>query len=191
MPINLLIGLGNPGPRYASTRHNVGFWFVECVAAEFSVQFHQESKFHGEVCRVQQGDIDCWLLKPQTFMNRSGQAIIALSKFYKIPVDNILIVHDELDLPAGRIRFKNGGGHGGHNGLKDSIAHLNTNQFKRLRIGISHPGHRDAVVDYVLNSPSQLEKTAIDNGIQTTLSVMPLILTGQFDKATQELHTKT
>jgi PTH1 family peptidyl-tRNA hydrolase len=191
MPINLLIGLGNPGPRYASTRHNVGFWLIDRVATEFSTIFQQENKFHGEICRIEQGDIRCWLLKPHTFMNRSGLAIIALANFYKIPIENIVIAHDDLDLPVGRIRFKNGGGHGGHNGLKDSIAHLNTPQFKRLRIGIGHPGNRDAVVDYVLNSPSQIDKIEIDKSIESALSVMPLLLTGKFDKAVQTLHTLT
>ena len=191
MLINVLVGLGNPSPRYAPTRHNVGFWLVDSVAAEFSSTFQQENKFHGEICRIEQGDIHCWLLKPQTFMNRSGLAIIALLNFYKIPIENIMIAHDDLDLPVGRIRFKNGGGHGGHNGLKDSIAHLNTNQFKRLRIGIGHPGNKDAVVDYVLNPPNQIDKITIDKGIDSALSVMPLLLTGKFDKAVQTLHTLT
>jgi len=151
--IKLIVGLGNPGKQYENTRHNAGFWFVEEVARQYQLQFRPETKFLGEVARVQSNGHDVWLLKPMTFMNRSGQSIQSLANFYKISPDQILVVHDELDLSPGTAKLKSGGGHGGHNGLRDTIAALGTPAYLRLRLGIGHPGHRDQVVDYVLHPP--------------------------------------
>jgi PTH1 family peptidyl-tRNA hydrolase len=192
MSIELVVGLGNPGSRYDNTRHNAGFWLVDKLAEQAREQFRQETKFHGEVCRVILGSHQCWLLKPAIFMNKSGQAIGALANFYKITPEQILVVHDELDLPCGTARLKKGGGAGGHNGLKDTIAHLGTQQFIRARIGIDHPGNRAEVVNYVLKPPSQDEKISIDNAIERLVDVMPLVLSGgtSYEKAMQQLHTK-
>lgn len=182
----LIVGLGNPGPHYLATRHNVGFWIVDRIAAQASVPFRQEARFLGEVARVN----DYWLLKPSTFMNRSGQSIVALAQFYKFSPEQLLIIHDDLDLPPGTARLKQGGGHGGHNGLKDTIAHLNSPNFLRLRIGIGHPGRSSDVSNYVLHAPTSDERIAIENSIDQALAVMPLILQGELAKAMQQLHSK-
>ncbi|MCW8831304.1 MAG: aminoacyl-tRNA hydrolase [Gammaproteobacteria bacterium] len=188
--LKLIVGLGNPGSEYTETRHNAGFRFVEELAAVNGAQFRAEKKFHGEVAKVNIAGRDIWLLKPQTFMNRSGQAIKSLASFYRIEPENILVAHDELDLEVGDIRLKTGGGHGGHNGLRDTIAHLGTKDFHRLRIGIGHPGNRNQVVDYVLHRSSQDERIGIDNAISNALSVMPLLADGAMEKAMHKLHTK-
>lgn len=192
MSIALIVGLGNPGSRYENTRHNAGFWLVDKIADQARESFRLESKFYGEICRVTLANHQCWLLKPTTFMNKSGQAIGTLANFYKITPEQILVVHDELDLPCGTARLKKGGGAGGHNGLKDTIAHLSTQQFIRARIGIDHPGNRNDVVNYVLKPPSQDERVAIDNAIERLADVMPLAIAGgtSFEKAMQQLHTK-
>ncbi len=190
MTIALLVGLGNPGTRYEDTRHNAGFWFLDAVASSYNIQFRSESRFSGEVARLQHSGFDCWLLKPTTFMNRSGQAISALAHFYKINPVNILVAHDELDLSVGTVRLKKGGGHGGHNGLRDTINKLSTSDFMRLRLGIDHPGHRDAVTGHVLNAPQASERTAIDEAIGLSVRALPLILNGDYDKAMQQLHTR-
>ena len=188
--LKLIVGLGNPGPEYTETRHNAGFWFVEELAAANSAPFRAEKKFHGDVAKINLAGRDIWMLKPQTFMNRSGQAIKSLSSFYRIEPENILVAHDELDLEAGDIKLKTGGGHGGHNGLRDTIAHLGTKDFHRLRIGIGHPGNRNQVVDYVLHRPSQDERIAIDACISNAQAVMPLLAEGAMEKAMHKLHTK-
>ncbi len=187
-PVSLIVGLGNPGPRYADTRHNAGFWFVEHLAREENATFHREAKFHGEVCRLSRHA--CRLLKPETFMNRSGQAAISLMNFYRIPLSQVLVVHDELDLPPGTARLKRGGGHGGHNGLRDLIRHLGSGDFMRLRLGIGHPGHKDQVVDYVLHPPSREDAQAIQEAMSAALQVMPLVLTGEWERAMSQLHRK-
>ena len=188
--LKLIVGLGNPGSEYTETRHNAGFWFVEELAAANGAQFRADKKFHGEVAKINIAGRDIWLLKPQTFMNRSGQAIKSLSSFYRMNAENILIAHDELDLDVGVIKLKMGGGHGGHNGLRDTIAHLGTKDFFRLRIGIGHPGNRDQVVDYVLHRPSQDERIDIDNRISDAQAVMPLLAEGAMEKAMHQLHSK-
>ena len=188
--LKLIVGLGNPGPEYTKTRHNAGFWFVEELAAANGAQFRAEKKFHGEVAKIHVAGRDIWLLKPQTFMNRSGQAIKSLASFYRIEAENILVAHDELDLDVGVIKLKMGGGHGGHNGLRDTIAHLSTKDFFRLRIGIGHPGDRNQVVDYVLHRPSQDERIGIDNSISDAQAVMPLLAEGAMEKAMHQLHSK-
>ena len=187
--VQLIVGLGNPGEKYEQTRHNAGFWFVDEVARQYGVEFRPETKLLGLAARVQSNGMDFWLLKPTTFMNRSGQSIQALAKFYKIPVENILVVHDELDLPPGTAKLKVGGGHGGHNGLRDMIAAMGKN-FMRLRLGIGHPGHRDLVVDYVLKNCSKADRQLIDDISYEATKVIPDLVKGDSAKAMQELHTK-
>ena len=185
----MIVGLGNPGPKYEQTRHNAGFWFVDTVAKRYQGQLRAESRFHGDVCRVQIGSEDVWLLKPDTFMNLSGQAIAALANYYKINIENILVVHDELDLDPGIARLKKGGGHGGHNGLRDSISKLGGKDFARLRIGIGHPGDKSKVHNYVLHQASRDEHIAMDAAIDKALDVLPEIVTGEWDRAMNRLHT--
>lgn len=184
----LLVGLGNPGSEYQNTRHNAGFWFVDEVARRYGGRFKMESKFHGEVCRITVAGHDCHLLKPGTFMNRSGQAVLALAQFFKYPLDSILVVHDELDLPPGSVRLKRGGGHGGHNGLRDMVSRLGSGDFLRLRIGIGHPGHKDKVVGYVLNRPNADDEALIRQAIDRAVDELPYVLAGELDKAMNRLH---
>jgi PTH1 family peptidyl-tRNA hydrolase len=188
--IRLIVGLGNPGREYESTRHNVGFWWVDELAGREGFNFRTEAKFHGLAARGQLHAHEVALLKPQTFMNLSGRAVAALAQFYKILPAEILVVHDELDLQPGIARLKTGGGHGGHNGLKDIIAQLGTKDFWRLRIGIGHPGDRAQVVNYVLNDPRREERELIDEAMQHSLHVAPLIVEGKLDAAMLRLHTK-
>ena len=187
--IDLIVGLGNPGSKYEQTRHNAGFWFVEEIARLKGAQFRPEAKFSGEVCKLVLEGRDVWLLKPDTFMNRSGLSVHKLASFYKIPVENILVAHDELDLEPGTARLKTAGGHGGHNGLRDIIAQMGK-EFHRLRIGIGHPGHRDQVSDYVLHRASQDEQISIDNSIDSALLVLSLLAEGSWEKAVHRLHSK-
>ena len=188
--IKLIVGLGNPGPKYSETRHNAGFWFVEDLANQYRGRFLPEKKFHGEVTRINIEGDDIWLLKPETYMNRSGLAVISLASFYKIAPENILVAHDEIDLKAGIARLKSGGGHGGHNGLRDIISHLGTRDFQRLRIGVDHPGSKDMVVDYVLKRPDAKDRHAIEDSISDALRVMPKVAAGEWEKAMHQLHTK-
>ncbi|MHB9101576.1 MAG: aminoacyl-tRNA hydrolase [Sulfuricella sp.] len=188
--IRLIVGLGNPGREYEATRHNAGFWWVDAVAAGKSASFKPEKKFHGLAARLAVNNREVWLLKPETFMNLSGRAVSALAGFYKIAPDEILVVHDELDLPPGAVRLKKGGGHGGHNGLKDLIAQLGTPDFWRLRLGIGHPGDRDAVVNFVLNAPQRGEQEMIDAAVVASLAALPQLLSGDFPAAMIKLHTK-
>ncbi len=189
--IQLIVGLGNPGAEYQSTRHNAGFWFVDALARSCRQDFRAEARFHSEVARCRLGGHDCRLQKPLTFMNRSGQAVRALMQFFRIPLDEILVVHDELDLPAGVARLKSGGGHGGHNGLRDLISHLGAREFHRLRIGIAHPGDKRQVVDYVLKAPGKDDRKLIDEAMDSALAVMPLVLAGSMDKAMHQLHSRS
>lgn len=188
--IKLIAGLGNPGAEYAHTRHNAGFWLVDELAWAWNTRLKEEKKFFGEVARVTRPEGEIWLLKPNTFMNRSGQAVAALASFYKIKPEEILVVHDELDIPCGRIRFKLGGGNGGHNGLKDIQARLGTPGFYRLRLGIDHPGDRNLVTGYVLNKPSAEDRQAIDDAIAKSIQGLPLVLAGQWEEATRFLHSR-
>lgn len=187
--IQLVVGLGNPGADYVMTRHNVGWWFVDALARAHGGSFSHERKFSGDVCRINIGGNDIRLLKPTTFMNRSGQAVKALSAYLKVPPEAVLVAHDDLDLPFGTVRLKRGGGSGGHNGLKDTIAHLGED-FMRLRFGIAHPdGSRD-VIDYVLERASSTEESAIMESIGAAVTAMPDLLAGQFDKVMQSLHSR-
>lgn len=187
--IKLIVGLGNPGREYEATRHNAGFWWVDEFAQANQCTFKAEGKFHGLAARGQVHGRELLLLKPLTFMNVSGRAVGALAQFYKIAPQHILVVHDELDLPPGSAKLKLGGGHGGHNGLKDIIAHLGTRDFWRLRIGIGHPGERADVSDYVLNAPRREEQALIDEAMQRAQNVAPLIVEGKLEAAMLKLHS--
>ncbi|HCA26345.1 MAG TPA: aminoacyl-tRNA hydrolase [Betaproteobacteria bacterium] len=188
--IRLIVGLGNPGQEYSATRHNAGFWWLGQLAARQGALLKAEGKFHGLAGRAAIDGRDLWLLQPQTYMNASGRAVGMLAAFFKIPPRQILVVHDELDLPPGVVRLKKGGGHGGHNGLKDIVAHLHTPDFWRLRLGIGHPGQRGAVVDYVLNAPRREEAELIEAAMVRGLEALPLLLRGDFSAAMLKLHTQ-
>ncbi|MCA6063599.1 aminoacyl-tRNA hydrolase [Thalassolituus marinus] len=188
--IQLIVGLGNPGAEYENTRHNAGAWLVERLARSEGVRLSPEKKFHGYAGRARISGNECWLLIPTTFMNLSGQAVQALANFYKIKPEQILVVHDELDLPAGQARFKFGGGHGGQNGLRDIISKLgNNNNFHRLRVGIGHPGDKSKVTGHVLGKPSSNEQTAIDSSIDEALRVLADAVSGDMAKAMNRLHS--
>lgn len=187
--IRLIVGLGNPGREYETTRHNVGFVWVDELAREQKMHFNIDSKFHGLSARGKVGDDELWLLKPQTFMNLSGRAVGALAQFYKITPAEILVVHDELDLAPGITRLKLGGGHGGHNGLKDIIAQLGSKDFWRLRLGIGHPGERNEVSNYVLGTARREDRDLIDEATQRSLVVAPLIIAGKLEAAMLKLHS--
>ncbi|MDE1941630.1 MAG: aminoacyl-tRNA hydrolase [Betaproteobacteria bacterium] len=187
-PLQLIVGLGNPGADYQHTRHNAGFWFVDRVAQAAGQAFRHESRFHGEVAKVLLDGRVLWLLKPGTYMNASGRAVAALTHFHRFTPDQVLVVHDELDLPPGVAKVKRGGGAAGHNGLKDLIAALGSPEFWRLRIGIGHPGQRDAVADFVLHRPSRSEQDAIDEALERALGVLPELVSGQAAAAMMNLH---
>ncbi|MDE2086670.1 MAG: aminoacyl-tRNA hydrolase [Xanthomonadaceae bacterium] len=187
--LRLIVGLGNPGAEYLRTRHNAGFWFVDALAAGQGERWGFDGKLHGETCKVRIDGQPVWLLKPATFMNKSGIAVASALRYYKIEPDECLVAHDELDLDAGTVRMKFDGGHGGQNGLRDIVAHLGHGRFHRLRIGIGHPGHRDKVTPWVLGRPSAQDEDAITDGIARALDVLPLAVGGQFEKAMQRLHT--
>ncbi|MEO8333033.1 MAG: aminoacyl-tRNA hydrolase [Gallionella sp.] len=187
--IRLIVGLGNPGHEYESTRHNAGFWWVDGFARLHKLDFRNEAKFHGLTARGQLHGHEVFLLKPQTFMNVSGRAVAALALFYKILPNEMLVVHDELDLPPGVARLKMGGGHGGHNGLKDIIAHLGIRDFWRLRLGIGHPGERGEVSGYVLNDPRKEELPLIEQAVQRALDESDLIVAGKLEAAMLKLHS--
>lgn len=188
--MQLIVGLGNPGPKYEPTRHNVGFWFVDQVARSKGATFRQENKFHGEVCSLPLDGNSLWLLKPMTYMNNSGQAVRALAQFYKIPAEAILVVHDELDIPPGALRLKQDGGHGGHNGLRDIIAQLGSKAFLRLRVGIGHPGNSRDVTNYVLGRAGGDEQSEIENALRDAMHYLPMIVSGESQKAMNHLHSR-
>lgn len=187
--IKLIVGLGNPGREYETTRHNAGFWWVDELARAHNANFKADSKFHGLIARATMHGHDVFLLKPQTFMNVSGRAVGAATQFYKLEPAQTLVVHDELDLPPGSAKLKLGGGHGGHNGLKDVIAHLGTKDFWRLRIGVGHPGERSEVVNFVLNPPRKEEQGLIEEAMQRAQDVAPLIIEGKLEAAMLKLHS--
>jgi PTH1 family peptidyl-tRNA hydrolase len=187
--VDLIVGLGNPGPEYEHTRHNAGFWFVDAVAQAQGTPFRMEKKFHGEVARFYAGGHDVWLLKPDTFMNNSGQAVQALARFYKIDLTHILVAHDDLDLSPGTVRLKQGGGHGGHNGLRDIISKMGGNGFQRLRLGIGHPGDKNKVTGHVLKKTSSEDQIEIERAIEQAIQVLPEVIDGELQKAMNQLHT--
>jgi len=189
-PIQLVVGLGNPGADYVLTRHNAGFWFVDALARAHGSSFNHERKFSGEVCRLNIGGRDLRLLKPDTFMNRSGQAVQALAAYLQLPPEAILVAHDDLDLPAGTVRMKQGGGHGGHNGLRDIVDRLGEN-FERLRFGIGRPtAAGEEVIDYVLHRANEEDESKIMEAIGAAIAVLPRILAGEMEKAMHELHSR-
>jgi len=185
--LSLIVGLGNPGTEYAQTRHNAGFWYVERLAQRYAIALKPESRFHGLTGRGQIEGHDVRLLLPSTFMNRSGQAVVPMAKFFQIPVTQLLIAHDELDLASGVIRLKSGGGHGGHNGLRDIVPHLGT-EFHRLRIGIGHPGHRDKVTGHVLGKAPSAEQALLDQALDEALRLTDLIVAGHIAQAMNQLN---
>lgn len=189
--LQLIVGLGNPGPEYEQTRHNAGALFVEELARQQGVSLNKEAKFFGFTGRFNHQGRDVRLLIPTTFMNRSGQAVAALAGFYRIPLESILVAHDELDMLPGVAKLKTGGGHGGHNGLRDIIAHMsNQNGFHRLRLGIGHPGHASQVSNYVLGKAPQAERALLERSIEAALEVMPELLAGDWTRAMHRLHTQ-
>ena len=189
MFIKLIVGLGHPGSEYAKTRHNAGFWWIDELCANERISLKPEKKFHGNAARLSTNGHDLWLLQPLTFMNASGRAVQALAMFYKITPQEILVVYDELDLLPGTVKMKQGGS-GTHNGIKDIVAHLGTPDFWRLRIGIGHPGDRDAVIGYVLQPPRSEERTLIEESITRSLHIFPLIIRGDLQAAMLKLHTR-
>ena len=189
-PIRLIVGLGNPGSEYESTRHNTGFWFVERLAQRHHQGFRNESRHHGMTCKFQLHGHECRLLKPSTYMNRSGQSVSSLANYFRIPPEAILVAHDELDLPPGEVRLKTGGGHAGHNGLRDIMSALGSREFHRLRIGIDRPAHSGAVVNYVLGRPSAEDRKAIDDAIDLALDCTDEIIDGELQRAMNRLHTR-
>jgi PTH1 family peptidyl-tRNA hydrolase len=192
MAIQLLVGLGNPGPEYEHTRHNAGQWFVAALAARNGSALVTEKRFFGSCARITVGGQDLRLLVPATFMNRSGQAIAAMANFFKIAPQQILVAHDELDLSPGVARLKQGGGHGGHNGLRDTIAALGNNpDFLRLRLGIGHPGSSKLVTGYVLSRAPQADQAAIEDAIEASLEVLPDVIAGDLAGAMNKLHSFT
>ncbi len=187
--VQLVVGLGNPGSKYEQTRHNAGFWFVDELDRRFFCGLRPEARFFGDAGRCTIEGEDCRLIKPTTYMNNSGQSVAAIASFFRIPVQNILVVHDELDLPPGTVRLKRGGGHGGHNGLRDIMAHLGKD-FLRLRVGVGHPGHKDQVVDYVLKKATRDEQIEIDRSLDDAYKIIPLLVKGELEKAMHQLHSK-
>ena len=196
----LIVGLGNPGSKYTQTRHNAGFWFLDALrnqidkgghidTAGTSVGFRSQTKVSAEICRTRLYGRDCILAKPTVFMNHSGQAVRALMDYYRITEKNLLVAYDELDLPAGTVRLKQGGGHGGHNGMRDIFRHLDNSDFMRLRVGIGHPGFKDAVTGYVLSRPTADQEQMMMHSIGDAVAVMPDLLAGNVAKATKDLHT--
>ena len=187
MSISLIVGLGNPGTEYAQTRHNAGFWYIERLAQRYGISLKSESRFHGWTGRGQIEGHDVRLLLPSTFMNRSGQAVVPMAKFFQVPADQLLIAHDELDLASGVIRLKSGGGHGGHNGLRDIVPHLGA-EFHRLRIGIGHPGHRDKVTGHVLGKAPTAEQALLDQALDEALRLTDLIVAGNISQAMNQIN---
>ena len=188
--IKLIVGLGNPGAEYDKTRHNAGAWFIERLAEQNGVTLRPEKKFQSLSADMQISGKSCRLLLPTTFMNHSGQAVKGAAQFYKLPPSAVLVAHDDLDLPAGEIRIKQDGGHGGHNGLRDIINHFASKTFWRVRIGIGHPGHKDKVLNYVLGRPSIHDAKLIHQAIDMAIDALPNMLNGDTQKAMQALHTR-
>jgi len=185
----VIVGLGNPGAKYAETRHNAGFWFVDLLAKRSQAVFRKQSKLHAEIVKTQLHGQDCILAKPTKFMNNSGLAVRAITDYYKVASDRLLVAYDELDLAAGISRLKVGGGHGGHNGLRDIFHHLPDHGFLRLRIGIGRPGHKDAVTGYVLSRASSQQELLLRQAVSKSADVMVDVLGGDLPKAMKDLHT--
>ena len=189
LALRVIVGLGNPGPEHLVTRHNAGFWFVDLLARRHGGEFRDYRKYSGETARITLSEREIILLKPTTYMNRSGLSVRQLSDFYKIAPEEILVAHDELDLPVGSVRLKQGGGHGGHNGLRDTITHIGET-FWRLRLGIGHPGNKADVIDYVLTRAPRAEEDTILETVSTAADVMPLMLEQGAERAMTRLHSR-
>ncbi len=186
--IQLIVGLGNPGGKYEATRHNAGFWFVDELVRRHGGTFTRQDKFHGDLCRLDIGGRDVRVLRPDTYMNESGRAVRAVARYYKIPISEVLVAYDEIDLPPGKVKLKVGGGHGGHNGIRDIIAQESAG-FVRLRLGVGHPGDKSLVVNYVLGVPGRKEAELIEATIDQSLDVVPVLVTDGLQKATHQLHS--
>jgi len=189
-PLSLIVGLGNPGAEHQKTCHNAGFWFVDALADRTGAVFRSDSKFHGAAANCALGGRSVWLLKPMTYMNRSGLAVSAFVNYFKIDVAEVLVVYDELDLPPGTARLKFGGGHAGHNGMRDVIAHIGDG-FWRLRLGIGHPGDKNQVIDHVLDRPNPEEERAIRTAIGEGLDILPVLIEHGGERAMNQLHRRT
>ncbi|MDR2334947.1 MAG: aminoacyl-tRNA hydrolase [Burkholderiaceae bacterium] len=187
--IKLFVGLGNPGPEYEATRHNAGFWWIDELARDLKVSLMPERSYFGLLARANVGGNTIWLLEPQTFMNASGKSVGALARFFKIAPHEVLVAHDELDIPPGQVKLKRGGSHAGHNGLRDIHAQLGSSDYWRLRIGIGHPGVKSEVVNWVLKKPSPDQRKLIDDSIFHSLKSWPVMVAGDMEKATMQVHT--
>ena len=187
--IKLFVGLGNPGPDYEATRHNAGFWWIDALARELKVNLVPERSYYGLAGRTSVNGQSVWLLQPQTFMNLSGKSVASLARFFKIQPEEILVVHDELDLPPGQVKLKRGGSHAGHNGLRDIHAQLGSPNYWRLRISIGHPGEKSEVANWVLKKPAPDQRTLIEDSIAHSLKAHTAMLAGDMDKATLLVHT--
>lgn len=188
--LQLIVGLGNPGPEHARNRHNAGFWLADALAEKSGVRFRLDSKLFGESCKVEIGGKPVWLLKPATFMNLSGKSVTAALRYWKIEPEQVLLAHDDLDLSPGTARLKFDGGHGGQNGLRDTMGLLGHGKFHRLRIGIGHPGHKDRVTSWVLGKPGADDEVMILRAIDDAIDALPLAVAGDFNEAMKRLHTQ-
>ena len=188
--LTAIAGLGNPEERHARTLHNAGFWFVDELARRAGAEFRYEKRFDAEICRIHISDNDVWLIKPQSYMNLSGGPVRGVLEYYRLAVSDLLVAHDEIDLPPGTVRLKKGGGHGGHNGLRDIIKHTGSD-FMRLRIGVGHPGHKDLVTDYVLKRASAEVEQAMRSNIDDAADVVPTLVEDGIEAAMTRLHTTT
>ena len=188
--LSIIAGLGNPEDRYERTLHNAGFWFVDAAARKYGGSFRYEKKFDAEICKVRIAGSEVWLVKPQSYMNHSGQPVRAVLDYYRLNPRHMLVAHDEIDLPPGTVRLKQGGGHGGHNGIRDVIAHCGRD-FMRLRIGVGHPGEKDKVTGYVLKRASADIEAAVERNVDEALDVTPMIIDDGLNAAMKQLHTKS
>lgn len=187
--LRIIAGLGNPDDKYEKTPHNAGFWFVDALARKYKGAFRHEKKFDAEVCRISIDGQEVWLLKPQSYMNLSGGPVRAALDYYRVPVAELLVAHDEIDLPPGTVRFKLGGGHGGHNGIRDVIRHCGAD-FMRLRLGVGHPGEKDAVTGHVLQRAAPDVEAAVEKNIAEAIAALPLLISDDLNAAMKKLHTK-
>jgi PTH1 family peptidyl-tRNA hydrolase len=187
---SIIAGLGNPEERYARTLHNAGFWIVDEVARRNSASFKYEKRFDADICKMSVAGNEIWLIKPQSYMNLSGGPIRAMLDYYRLPVEQLLVAHDEIDLPPGTARLKKGGGHGGHNGLRDIIQHCGK-EFMRLRIGVGHPGEKDKVTGYVLKKASSHDEAVLQQSVDAAVDIIPVLVERGLEEATKALHTKT
>ena len=188
-PLTMVAGLGNPGEKHERTLHNAGFWFVDALARKLGGSSRYEKKFDADICKVMLNGRDVWLVKPQSYMNLSGQPVRAMLDYYRLDINDLLVAHDEIDLPPGTVRLKKGGGHGGHNGLRDIIKHASPD-FMRLRLGVGHPGDKSKVTGYVLKRASSDVEAKIERNIDDALAVMPLLMDEGLNAAMKKLHTK-